>query len=139
MRQTRQLVYPLWLRLLSAVLIVMPVGAAIVVWGEGEPQQAWHELVPWAILSAWLFLTYQVFLVELWYDDRHVIYLSPLAGEVRLSWGEISGLFYVRELDGYFLEAQDGRRIWFNDWRLGIDDFAETINTKLALKPNALT
>ncbi len=126
-----QLRYPQWLRLLSAALIVLPIGAASAVWGEGQPIESWHNLLPWAVLGLWLGLTYQVFLIELYYDKNGVTYVSPLSGVVHVSWSEIVALMYVRGVDGYILEAQDGRRIWFNDKRSGIEDFARAIEQRL--------
>lgn len=123
--------YPLWLRLVSAGLIVVPILAASLVWGPGAPEEEWRNLIPYAFLGLWLLLTYQVFLIELYYDERGVTYISPIAGVVRLHWAEIVALFYVRGLDGYVLESDDGRRIWFNDWRSGIDDFASAIQQRL--------
>src|SRR5262245_4934652 len=122
--------YPSWLRLVSAALVAVPLLAARIVWGEGPPEEQWHNVVPWTCLGLWLLLTYQVFLVELYYDERGVTYLAPHTGEVRLNWSEIVGLFRVRGLDGYVLEADDGRRIWFNDWRTGMDDFAAAIQQR---------
>lgn len=126
-----QLRYPVWLRLLSAALIVLPVGTAAMVWGEGAPVEPWHNLMPWAFLGMWLALTYQVFLIELYYDEKGVTYVSPMSGVVHLSWSEIVALLYVRSVDGYVLETEDGRRIWFNDWRAGIDEFATAIRQRL--------
>lgn len=125
--------YPLWLRLMVAALIVAPLGAAWLVWGQAKPQpeDSINNLLPWLVLGLWLFATYQVFLVELYYDERGVTCISPVAGEVRVNWNEITALFYVKSLDGYVLEADDGRRIWFNDWRSGITDFAEAIQQRL--------
>ena len=125
------LVYPSWLRLVSAGLVAVPILAAKLVWGEGPPQEAWQHAVPWFFLGVWLALSYQVFLIELSYDTLGVTYVSPLAGEVRLSWGEIVALLYVRGIDGYVLESGDGRRIWFNDWRTGMEDFSAAIQQRL--------
>lgn len=72
-----------------------------------------------------------MFLIEIHYDNKGVTYLSPLSGVVQVSWGEIVALMYVRGVDGYILEAQDGRRIWFNDRRSGIEDFARAIEQRL--------
>lgn len=123
--------YPAWLRLLSAVLVLLPLAAAAAVWGDGRMVEPWQHVMPWALLCFWLALTYQVFLVELYYDERGVTCVSPHSGVVHLSWSEIVALFYVRGLDGYVLESDDGRRIWFNVWRAGIDDFAAAIQQRL--------
>ena len=112
-------------------MIALPIGAASVVWGDGQPNESWQNLLPWAVLGLWLALTYQVFLIELYYDAKGVTYVSPLSGVVRVGWGEIVALMYVRGVDGYILETQDGRRIWFNDWRAGIDDFADAIQQRI--------
>lgn len=112
-------------------MIALPIGAASVVWGDGQPSESWHNLLPWVVLGLWLALTYQVFLIELYYDAKGVTYVSPLSGVVRVGWGEIVALMYVRGVDGYILETQDGRRIWFNDWRAGIDDFADAIQQRI--------
>jgi len=123
--------YPPWLRLFSAALVAVPLVAARVVWGDGPPEEQWHHMVPWTCLGLWLLVTYQVFLVELYYDERGVTYVAPHTGVVRLDWSEIVALFRVRALDGYILEADDGRWIWFNDWRIGADDFAAAVHQRL--------
>jgi hypothetical protein len=123
--------FPLWMRLLSIALVALPILAAWAVWGHEAPVEEWHSAIPYAILGTWLALTYQVFLVEVYYDERGITYISPLAGIVRLSWSEIVAMFYVRGLDGYVIEADDGRRIWFHEWRSGTSDFAAAIQSRL--------
>ena len=123
--------FPVWLRLLSAALIALPVTSAWLVWGQDVPAEDWQGLIPYVVLGLWLALTYQVFLVEVYYDERGLTYISPLAGEVRVSWNEIVALFYVRGFEGYVIEADDGRRIWFHDWRSGTGDFAAAIQSRL--------
>ena len=126
--------YPLWLRLFAGALILVPIGAAWAVWGQRPaplPDDSLAHVLPWIVLGLWLFATYQIFLIDIYYDERGITYISPLAGEVRMNWNEVAALFYVRGLDGYVLEADDGRRIWFNDWRAGITDFAAAIQQRL--------
>ena len=126
-----QLCYPLWLRLASAALIVMPIFSAWLVWGQPTPSEEWQNVIPYIVLGGWLALTYQVFLVELYYDERGITYVSPMAGLVRLNWNEIVALYYVRGFDGCVVESDDGRRIWFQLWRSGMADFADTIQSRL--------
>lgn len=123
--------YPPWVRLLSAAMIGLPLAAAWLVWGQETPAEEWQSAVPYAVLGAWLALTYQVFLVEVYYDERGITYISPMAGLVRLHWSEIVALGYVRGVDGYIIESDDGRRIWFHDWRDGMSDFAQAIQSRL--------
>lgn len=126
-----QLRYPLWMRLLSAALIVLPLGSAWMVWGQAVPAEEWQNVIPYVVLGAWLALTYQVFLVEVYYDERGITYVSPMVGVVRLNWSEITGLYYVSGLDSCIIESDDGRRIWFQLWRSGMADFADMIRTRL--------
>ena len=123
--------YPSWLRLFSAGLVALPATAAWLVWGQDVPAEEWQSAIPYIVLSLWLALTYQVFLVELYYDERGITYISPMAGVVRLNWGEIVALFKLRGLDAYVLESDDGRRIWFHEWRGGMGDFAAAIQSRL--------
>ena len=128
-----ELRYPVWLRSLAAGLIVAPIATAWHVWVH-QPELAENALLgltPWMVLGCWMAATYHVFLVELYYDERGVTHISPLAGEVRINWGDVVALYYVRGFEGYVIEADDGDRIWFNDWRLGIPDFAAAIQSRL--------
>lgn len=123
--------YPGWLRLVAAGLIALPLGAAWLVWGSAEATDEWQNALPYVVLCAWLALTYQVFLVEVYYDERGLTYISPLAGMVRLHWNEIVSVVHVRLIDGYIIESDDGRRIWFHEWRSGMDDVAAAIQSRL--------
>jgi hypothetical protein len=125
--------YPLWLRAFAAALVALPIAIAWQVWVAypAGADDTLTNLVPWLVLGCWLAVTYHVFLVELYYDDRGITHVSPLAGVVRLNWNEVVALYYVRAIEGYVLEADDGRRIWFNDWRMGIPDFAAAIQSRL--------
>ena len=129
--QLTQLRYPLWFRLTSAALIAMPIASAWLVWGQATPADEWQNVVPYIVLGAWLALTYQVFLVEVYYDERGITYVSPMAGMVRLNWSEIVALYYVRGFDGCVVESDDGRRIWFQLWRSGMSEFADAIQSRL--------
>jgi hypothetical protein len=129
--QLTPLRYPLWLRLTSAALVAIPLASAWLVWGQPTPAEEWQNVVPYLVLGAWLALTYQVFLVEVYYDERGITYVSPMAGVIRLNWNEIVALYHVRGLDGCVIEADDGRRIWFQLWRTGMDDFADAIQSRL--------
>ena len=126
-----QLRYSLGVRLVSAALVALPIAVAWLVWGQEAPAEQWHAVIPYTALGCWLALTYQVFLVVITYDARGITYVSPLAGVVRYSWSEIVALFPVRSLDGYVVEADDGRRIWFHEWRDGMADFAAAIQSRL--------
>ena len=126
-----QLRYSPGVRLGSAALVTLPIAVAWLVWGQETRAEEWHAVIPYAVLGLWLALTYQVFLVEITYDARGITYVSPLAGIVRYSWIEIVALFPVRSLDGYVVEADDGRRIWFHEWRRGMPDFAAAIQSRL--------
>ena len=125
------LLFPLWVRLPSAALVALPIASAWLVWCQDVPAEDWQGAIPYAVLGAWLALTYQVFLVEVYYDERGITYISPVAGVVRINWGEIVALFHVRGIDGYVIEADDGRRIWFHEWRSGMGDFAAAIQSRL--------
>lgn len=129
--QSTQMRYPLWIRLASAAMIGLPISAAWLVWGQQSPPEEWHNIVPYIVLGSWLALTYQVFLVEVYYDERGMTYVSPMAGVVRLNWTEIVALYYVKGLDGCIIESDDGRRIWFQLWRNGMAEFADTIQNRL--------
>ncbi len=126
-----QLRYPVWVRLLAASLVAAPIGAASLIWGQETPAEEWQSIIPYTVLGVWLALTYQVFLVEVYYDERGLTYVSPMAGVVRVRWPEIVALYYVRSLDGYVVEAEDGRRIWFQQWRSGIGEVADAIQSRL--------
>ncbi len=123
--------FPLWIRLASAALIVAPISVGWLVWSGGIPAAEWHSLVPYIVLGLWLALTYQVFLVEVYCDERGLTYVSPLAGVVRISWREVVGFTYLRSLDGFLIEAEDGRSIWFQHGRLGTDDLARALQNRL--------
>lgn len=129
--QLTQLRYPLWLRIASAAMIALPIAVAWLTWCQLVPAEEWQNLVPYLVLGAWLALTYQVFLVEVYYDERGITYVSPMAGVVRLNWSEIVALHYVKGLDGCIVESDDGRRIWFQLWRTGMAEFADTVHTRL--------
>ena len=126
-----KLLYSLGVRLWSAALVALPIAAAWLVWGQETAAEGLHAVIPYSALGCWLALTYQVFLVEITYDARGITYVSPLAGIVRYSWSEIVALFPVRGLDGYVVEADDGRRIWFHEWRRGMPGFAAAIQSRL--------
>ncbi len=123
--------FPLWIRLASAALIAAPISAGWLVWSGGIPAAEWHSLVPYIVLGLWLGLTYQVFLVEVYCDERGLTYVSPLAGVVRISWREVVGFTHVRTLDGFLIEAEDGRSIWFQHGRMGTNDLAVALQNRL--------
>ncbi len=124
--------YPLWVRLLAGALVVAPIAAGWQVWiDQPDTESTFLNLLPWLVLGCWMAATYHIFLVELYYDDHGVTHISPLAGVVRINWSDMVALYYVRGFEGYVIEAEDGERIWFNDWRLGIPDFAAAIQSRL--------
>lgn len=123
--------FPLWVRLVSALLITAPIAAAWLVWGQDTPAEEWHAVLPYAVLGLWLALTYQVFLVELYYDERGLTYVSPIAGVVRIAWRDVIGVTYVRGLDGYVIETDDGLRIWSQHGRIGMADIADALLSRL--------
>lgn len=123
--------FPVWIRLASAALIVAPIAAGWLVWGGGTPAEDWQSLVPYTILGLWLALTYQVFLVEVYCDERGLTYVSPLAGIVRISWSEVVAFTYVRGFDGFLIEAEDGSCVWFQQGRMGTDDLAMALKSRL--------
>ena len=128
-----ELRYPVWLRTTAAALIIASISTAWHVW-VFQPELAENALLnlaPWIVLGCWLAATYQVFLVELYYDDRGITQISPITGEFRINWGQVVGLYYVRGFEAYVVEADNGNRIWFNDWRLGIPDFAAAIQSRI--------
>ncbi len=133
MERTVQLHYPIWLVLLSAALILAPISAAWLVWAGEQPTAWWYQGLPWLALIFWLWLSYHVFLVDLGYSEEGITSISPLLGSVHIAWSEIDDLSYMGSIDGYVLQANDGRRIKFNDWRIGSDRLIVLVLVKLGL------
>lgn len=123
--------FPVWIRLASAVLIVAPIATGWLVWGKGAPAEDWQSIVPYTVLGMWLALTYQVFLVEIYCDEQGLTYVSPLAGIVRITWGEVVAFTYVRCFDGFLIETEDGSCVWFQHGRMGTNDLAMALQARL--------
>ncbi len=123
--------FPAWVRLASAALIVAPIAAGWMVWGGERPAAEWHGIVPYAVLGGWLALTYQVFLVEIYCDDRGMTYVSPLAGVLRIAWSDVAAFSYIRSLDGFAIETSDGCTIWLQQGRLGGEHVAMALQARL--------
>jgi hypothetical protein len=123
--------YPDWVVFGSIALVCVPIGVARLSWGSQAEPGLLLDTLPWVALTAWLWLTYQVLLVEVSYDERGVSQVSPLTGHMRLAWSEIRRLHFFPAFDGFRLEASDGRHFTFNLWRVGADRLVDIALAKL--------
>ena len=113
--------YPSWIVFGSLALVCVPISIARLSWASPTPPGPLLDMFPWLILAAWLWLTYQILLVEVSYDERGVTCQTPLGGDMRLAWSEINRLHFYPAIDGFIFETHDGRRFAFNLWRTGAD------------------
>jgi hypothetical protein len=123
--------YPDWVVFGSVALVCVPISVARLSWGSQVAPGPVMDTLPWVALAIWLWLTYQILLVEVSYDERGVSQVSPLAGHVRLAWSEIRRLHFFPAIDGFRLETGDGRHFTLNLWRVGSDRLVEIALAKL--------
>ena len=115
------------LRVLSLFLL-LAAGFVTYAAAHASPDQRWLA-APVALgfnLGA-LYLAYVAFGVVIIYDETHLVRRSPLAGEQRFPWNEITGGGYSGLRGAYYLTF-GGRNVWISEMMDGARDlmrFAE--------------
>lgn len=85
-------------------------------------------------IAASLFLTYQVFMVRLGYDDTAVYYSSPLAGSHIIPWGEVEYIGWSSLCQSYYICTVPVRRIWWSPMMEGYEQFGRFLEQKFPQK-----
>ena len=92
-----------------------------------EGQEIAASLVGLGFVAGAIFFPYQAFFVKFSYDDDHIYFKNPIAGDNKASWNDVEKVGYSWSLQADYLIVKGIGRIWCSNMLNGYEELMEFI------------